>query len=441
MWKRAQGVEIFAPLIRNGRAHEAFFQARIIPGRGTCMAKLAEPDYSPAGSKPPLDDSLYPLFDYGYYPAGIEAKKAYLHLMNHWRQASRLPKILLGEPPAWKLEITGKIYDIGAFDSRSSQLALLLGMLACRHHLPEREIYASGELNNTGELPRVEAVHGLDEKFNAILEHIERSRPPYPVLVALPHQYNPELPPGTHNDSSRRFARRLEAFRQQNRNIRLTVLYCDKLPEDLAAAYPRISHYRHWRRSLRWLPLFILLGLGCWQYQQPLYLDWGDGVADTPDSPLVARLSADNRYEPHGPCAQSTPGEAVHSLGDRMTMRIHINDASFWRPFISNETALVLVGENSDIRVENLPLVAGHPYYQTAYIITPPTERYLVMAIARRSRIFGEHGINKGTLSRKLKEHLTGLHGVERLTAAAGYLEAHYSSVQYRFRVDHKCKD
>lgn len=441
MWTRTQYVEIYAPLIRNNRAHEAFFQARISPKHGNCAAKAAEKSYGTAGNKPPLDDSLYPLFDYGYYTAGIEAKKTYLHLMSYWRRVSRLPKLLLSKPPAWKLEITGKICDISTFDSRSSQLALLLGMLACKRHLPEREIYATGELNNTGELPRVDAVYGLDEKLNAILEHIERSRPPYPVLIALPRQYNPEQPVGEHNDSSRRFARRLEAFRQQNRSLKLTVLYCDNLTENLIKIYPKVSHYRHWRRSLLWLPLLALLGAGYWQYQQPLYLNWGDGITDKSAHPLIARLSAEGRYELHGPCAHSTPGEPAYSLGDRMIMRVHINDASFWRYFIPNKTALVLVGESSDIRVENLPPVSGYPYYQSAYIITPPLERYLVMVIARRSRLFNDYGIDKGDLNHALKTHLGGLHGVERLTAAAGYLEARYDAVQYRFRVDQSCKD
>lgn len=441
MWKRTQYVEICAPLIRNSRAHKAFFQARISPKRGNCAAKLAKKGYGMAGSKPPLDDSLYPLFDYGYYTAGIEAKKTYLRLMDHWRQASRLPKFLLSEPPAWKLEITGKICDISTFDSRSSQLALLLGMLACKRHLPEREIYASGELNNTGELPQVDAVYGLDEKFNAILEHIERSRPPYPVLIALPRQYNPEQQAGDHNDSSRRFARRLEAFRQQNRNLRLTVLYCDNLTENLTKTYPRISRYHHWQRNLLWLPLFTLLWAGYWQYQQPLYLNWGDDIADKSNHPLFARLSAKGDYESHGPCAQSTPGEPVYSLGDRMTVRVHISDTSFWHYLIPNKTALVLVGENSDIRVENLPSVNGYPYYQSAYIITQPAERYLVMAIARRSHLFNDHGIDKGTLNHALKTYLAEFHGIERLTATAGYLEARYNAVQYRFRVDHMCKE
>ena len=242
------GVDIHAPLIQENRA-AAFFQVRVRPGRGRCRLRP---------SAQGQDASLLPLQDYGYYAAGVEAKKAYLRLMHFFRTQEGVPTLLLAPPPAWQLEIVGKIYETSSFDCRSSQLALLLGMLACQGHLPVAEVFASGELNNTGDLPRVEAVGGLAEKSNAILEHIELSQPRHLVLIALPRQFAPGKGAVTGNDSAERFARRLQTFRQANPHLSLTVMYCD----DVAALFPAAAFIGigtavcwgvwHWLRS--WLP-------------------------------------------------------------------------------------------------------------------------------------------------------------------------------------------
>ena len=420
------GVDIHAPLIQENRA-AAFFQVRVRPGRGRCRLRP---------SAQGQDASLLPLQDYGYYAAGVEAKKAYLRLMHFFRTQEGVPTLLLAPPPAWQLEIVGKIYETSSFDCRSSQLALLLGMLACQGHLPVAEVFASGELNNTGDLPRVEAVGGLAEKFNAILEHIELSQPRHPVLIALPRRFAPGKGAVTGNDSAERFARRLQTFRQANPHLSLTVMYCDDLAADLAALFPRCRVYRHWnRRLLGGMALAALLAATAWQFQQPLYLNWG-ASSSALNRPLRVQRLADGTLQSRPLCADSTPGEPVFAWGDEMVLPVHVQDASWLSAVFPPQVALVMVGEESGVRVENLEPAATGRHYQQIYRLEPPAERYVVMAVARRAL-----PLDKGALNRALDRHLAGMHGIARIAAAAGYLEKRYNSVRFRFRLVAHCKD
>ena len=69
-----------------------------------------------------------------------------------------------------------------------------------------------------------------------------------------------------------------------------------------------------------------------------------------------------------------------------MEMRVYVNDSAWAGALFPPQLALVMVGERSDIRVENLERTPGKPYYGLTYRLEAPTERYLVMAIAQRAQ-------------------------------------------------------
>ena len=431
------GVTVYVPLIResSGEAHDALFQVRFRATRGSCRAERRRKNQQPEVQ----DKNLAPLFDYGGYDAGVEAKEAYLTLMRHWRQQSAIPKWLLATPRAWQMEIVSNINTTSLVKgyNKSSHLALLLGMLASQGHLPVSDIYATGMLDRTGALPRVRAIAGLSAKLDKILDHIAKTQPQHGVLTALPRQPIPGESVGSDRDSEVRFARRLEAFRQANSHIALTVIYCDDLAADLAAHFPQSSSYRHWNRQLfAGLALATLFGVAAWQYAQPLYLNWSETPQTLASEPQRLQRLPDGRLQARPPCPESTPGEPVFALDDRMEMRVYVNDSAWAGALFPPQLALVMVGERSDIRVENLERTPGKPYYGLTYRLEAPTERYLVMAIAQRAR-----SIDKGALNQALVQHLAGLQGVARISTAAGYLEKRYDSVQYRFRLASRCQD
>lgn len=426
MWPRKH-VHVFAPLIQGTQtAHEFFFSVFVTANKKRCRH---------ISNRRGQDPELSTLQDYGYYAAGVEAKKTYLRLMRHWRVQEQLPNWLLDSPPGWDIEISGKLADTMSFDCRSSQLALLLGMITTQQKFPFREIYATGELSNIDEFPKVEAVAGLKEKLDSILTHIAREKPLLPVLIALPRKIHPNRDSGPRNDSEQLFSRRISAFKQQHQDLNVTIIYCEQLLEDLELHFPEVGKYRHYNRKLKWLPLILLAAIGYWQFQKPLYINWDNHSFSEhfSDANHPLRLIRDDHknWQIAPLCPQSKPGQAVFSSGDIMMMNFSIDDHSWLKQWTSPQVALVLAGAKSDIRIENLPSDNDSKYiYSSSYALQPPLEDYLVMAVAQRSM-----PIDKGTLNEKLISLAGETQGIERLTTIAGYLENHYDSVQYRFNL------
>lgn len=427
--KPPRPLDVFVPLVGGARAKVTFFRGQLWPAPGRSWSVSQEADRLFSQPVKPL----------GYLAAAIRARNAYCSLMNRWRRrSSLLLRPLLAAPPAVRLEPVSDEKDSQVYDSSSSQLGLLLGLLAARGQLPFQTIYASGELAIDGDDVRVKAVGQLEEKFRAIIDRIRQDKPTGPVLVAVPHLLKKDSP------SEAKLGPLWAAFREESdyQHLKLEILYCDRLEEKLAGCWPRVRRYRHWRPTLLALPplLGLLFGLLWAQHRQPLYLNWRAADASGPNQPLFTRANGDGLRVLAPPCGQSQPGEPVYQQGDWLTARVHIDDYSWWRGRLAYKTALVSVGENGGIRVENIEPVPGRPYFQTAYALAPPSERQLLMVIARRSYGWGDRGIDKGRLALELKEKLQPLQGIDRLSAAAGYLEARYSgALQYRFRTVDRC--
>lgn len=432
--KPPRPLDVFVPLVLEegrARAKVTFFRGQLWPVRWRSWSVSQEAD------------QLFsqPVKTLGYLAAAIRARNAYCSLMNRWRRlSSLLLRPLLAAPPAVRLEPVSDEKDSQVYGSSSSQLGLLLGLLASRGQLPFRTIYASGELAIDGDDVRVKAVGQLEKKFRAIIDRIRQDKPTGPVLVAVPRLLEDGSP------SEAQLGPLWAAFRKEPdyRHLKLELLYGDDLEKELADRWPRVRRYRHWRPTLLALPplLGLLFGLLWAQHRQPLYLNWRAADASGPNQPLFTRANGDGLRVLAPPCGQSQPGEPVYQQGDWLTARVHIDDYSWWRGRLAYKTALVSVGENGGIRVENIEPVPGRPYFQTAYALAPPSERQLLMVIARRSYGWGDRGIDKGRLALELKEKLQPLQGIDRLSAAAGYLEAHYSgALQYRFRTVDRCSE
>ena len=428
--------EVLVPLVsgdKTGRLQEvAFFPSQLRPvrWRSWSVSQNSDRDFS---------EQLKPI---GYWDAGIVARNAYCSLMERWRRRSPpLLRPLLAAPPAVKLEVNHHNFGyIQSAENRSSQLGLLLGLLAARGQLPFQTIYASGELAIDRDDVRVKAVGQLEKKFQAIIARIRQDKPTGPVLVAVPRLLEDGSP------SKAKLGPLWADFRAEPdyQHLQLEILHCDRLEEELAARWPRVRRYRHWRPTLLALPplLGLLFGLLWAQHRQPLYLNWRAADASGPNQPLFTRANGDGLRVLAPPCGQSQPGEPVYQQGDWLTARVHIDDYSWWRGRLAYKTALVSVGDGGGIRVENIEPVPGRPYFQTAYALAPPSERQLLMVIARRSYGWGDRGIDKGRLALELKEKLQPLQGIDRLSAAAGYLEARYSgALQYRFRTVDRCSE
>ena len=434
--KPPRPLDVFVPLVLEegrARAKVTFFRGQLWPVRWRSWSVSQEAD------------QLFsqPVKTLGYLAAAIRARNAYCSLMNRRRRRSPLLlRPLLAAPPAVRLEPVSDEKDSQVYDSSSSQLGLLLGLLASRGHLPFQTIYAIGELAIDRDDVRVKAVGQLEEKFRAIIDRIRQDKPTGPVLVAVPHL----LEDGSPTPSETKLGPLWAAFRKEPdyQHLQLEILYGDRLEEELAARWPRVRRYCHWRPGLLALPplLGLLFGLLWAQHRQPLYLNWRAADASGPNQPLFTRANGDGLRVLAPPCGQSQPGEPVYQQGDWLTARVHIDDYSWWRGRLAYKTALVSVGENGGIRVENIEPVPGRPYFQTAYALAPPSERQLLMVIARRSYGWGDRGIDKGRLALELKEKLQPLQGIDRLSAAAGYLEARYSgALQYRFRTVDRCTE
>lgn len=434
--KPPRPLDVFVPLVLEeggGRAKVTFFRGRLWPAPGRSWSVSQEADQLFSQPVKPL----------GYWDAAIVARNAYCSLMNRWRRrSSLLLRPLLAAPPAVRLEPPSDEKKSQVYGSSSSQLGLLLGLLATRGQLPFWAIYASGELAVDGDDVRVVAVGQLEKKFRAIIDRIRQDKPTGPVLVAVPRL----LKDGSPTPSETKLGPLWADFRAEPdyQHLQLEILYGDRLEEELAARWPRVRRYRHWRPTLLALPplLGLLFGLLWAQHRQPLYLNWRAADASGPNQPLFTRANGDGLRVLASPCGQSQPGEPVYQQGDWLTARVHIDDYSWWRGRLAYKTALVSVGDNGGIRVENIEPVPGRPYFQTAYALAPPSERQLLMVIARRSYGWGDRGIDKGRLALELKEKLQPLQGIDRLSAAAGYLEARYSgALQYRFRTVDRCSE
>ncbi len=410
-------INAHAPLLQGDKAHQYFFSVHI-------TGKRYEARY--VSSKTGQDKDLLPLHDYGYYVAGVEAKKSYLRLMHHWRQSSKLPNYLLSRPKKCEISVVGKLTETSSFDCRSSQLTLLLGMIVAQQKSKIKHIYATGELNNLGDLPIVEPVSGLDEKLNAILDKIAQTQELEPILIALPKYVTPGKGSEANNCSETRYARRINSFIHQHKSLNINVIYCHHLSDDLENHLPSINAYHHLSRRLHLFPIGLIIALFLWQYQQPLYLNWDN---DKVLRPLRVNVQNKEHQNIIPLCPQSKLGEAVFSIGDLVVINVTIDDFSWLKNMNNIHAAIVLIGENSGIRVESLPKKTSNQF-QTAFLIEPPKENYLIVAIARKN-----FSIDKGKLNKQLSQLINGLSGIERLSTASGYLEKHFDSLPYRFRI------
>ncbi len=410
-------INAHAPLLQGEKAHQYFFSVRII-------GKRYEARY--VSSKTGQDKDLLSLHDYGYYVAGVEAKKSYLQLMHHWRQLSTLPNGLLSKPKKCEINVIGKLTETTSFDCRSSQLALLLGMIMAQQQSTIKHIYATGELNNLGDLPTVEPVSGLEEKLNAILSKIDQTQEVEPILIALPKYITPGKGSQANNCSEIRYARRINSFIRQHSSLNIRVIYCHQLADELEKHFPDVSAYHHLNRRLNLLPIAFIIALLIWQYQQPLYLNWHN---DKGLRPLRVNVQDKENASVIPLCPQSKLGEPVFSIGDLVVIDITVDDFSWLKAVNNIHAAIILVGEKSGVRVESLPQKMA-TRFQTAFLIESPKENYLIAAIARKN-----FSIDKGKLNKILSQLIDGLSGIERLTTISGYLEKHFDSLQYRFRI------
>ena len=245
-------VALLVPLVsgdKTGRLQEvSFFCGRLEPARWRSWSLGEAPDRD-------FSEQLKPL---GYWDAGIVARNAYCTLMNRWRRrSSPLLRPLLAAPPAVRLGVGHHNFGyIQGAENRSSQLGLLLGLLASRGQLPFRTIYASGALTIDGDDVRVKAVGQLEAKFRAIIDRIRQDKPIGPVLVAVPHLLEDGSP------SEAQLGPLWAAFRAEPdyRHLQLELLYGDDLEKELADRWPRVRRYRHWRPGLLALPLLALAG-------------------------------------------------------------------------------------------------------------------------------------------------------------------------------------
>lgn len=399
-----------------------------------------------------LDKYLVELQDYGYYPAGKTAQTAYIQLAAHWRATSHIPTWLTAYPKLCYLHVLSKLSETIAYDSSSSELGLLLAILQQQNRLPYTRIYATGSLlTNDNKLPLVTPIDNLTAKTNAIISHIENHLPTEKqrLLIALPQRIYEQSFDINKNNSEKLVGRRLQAFLQAYPNLTIDVVYFNELKVELTKLYPKGSRYHRLRAWVLTLPFWLMVTLFIWQYQQPLSIQWeaesvytqvGQSLASTPQR---ATLNTNGKFMILPPCPTADIGNHVFQQGDILLMTVSVEDNSWFQGRGISQAVMVLVGSQSDIRVEAMQQQPestqklGRTVYNLAFTMQPPNEAYAVIAITRRGL-----AIDKGKLNNRLNQLSQGVDGISRITTVTGYLEKHYTTVDFRFLLEspEKCQ-
>lgn len=423
---------VFIPIVNNDGSVQRFLE----------VAATASPPTKHQQDKA-LDTSIAELQDYGYYPAGKTAQTAFQQLMQAWREHAPLPTWVTAKAKNSYLQVLSKLSQSMAYDSASSELGLLLAMLQQQKRLPHTRIYATGSLLiDETKLPQVTPIDSLTAKTNAIIQHLQQHPPAagQRVLIAFPKRAYEQAFDEHKNSTQKLVGRRLDAFVQAHPHLNIDILYCQDLPQDLQQLYPHIGRYRRLQAWVWSLPLWVLAGLFAWQLQQPLSIQWeaqavypqvSEALAATPQR---ATLNADGQFMILPPCPTSDIGNIVLQQDDILLMTTSVSDNSWFRGRWFSPPVVVLVGAQSDIRVEAMNKQApssktlGKPVYNLAFSMEPPHEAYAVIAVTQRG-----FAIDKGNLNKKLNDLTQNMTGIGKITTVSGYLQKHYATADFRF--------